>query len=349
MTNRKGKAKEDGAFLDSWVVNHGLRITARDASGNVVSALCQFCAHYGREVKTGSKRAMMTAHKYFTPAYKQSNIVAHMKDQHPIAYEDYSKLGEEDKRTHFDKKKQQGLDKYMDFTKEAIVFSLSAAIVENIIGDLFFHPKEDEEEEDDEAISKENALKLFNRQSDDSYRVSISNPLRFKMAVLHTSIGLSFRQTAGILAQYKTELKNPKLGGLNDHIVGQYIRVLVGANLQVMMDILKTDKVWAFSIAGDGSTHHGVSFFDLRIRFCLHGELHNLHLVVVPFFERHTANNITQLICTLLDNLCPRWRKKLIAATTDGENTMTGCIRGVVTQLDNEAHFHVGILLVFVN
>jgi hypothetical protein len=39
------------------------------------------------------------------------------------------------------------------------------------------------------------------------------------------------------------------------------------------------------SLAGDGSTCHGQSFFDLRLRVCYHGNLVNLHMVVMPMFE----------------------------------------------------------------
>jgi hypothetical protein len=47
------------------------------------------------------------------------------------------------------------------------------------------------------------------------------------------------------------------------------VRVNVGSNLQVLSDVLNDDEVWAFSLAGDSSTHHDTSFFDVRIRTCV--------------------------------------------------------------------------------
>ncbi|KAH6563631.1 hypothetical protein BASA62_008414 [Batrachochytrium salamandrivorans] len=55
----------------------------------------------------------------------------------------------------------------------------------------------------------------------------------------------------------------------------------------------------------------GVPLLDQRIRVCVHGVLYNLHLVLVPFFERHTAQNYVKLIKVLLDSLSPIWRDKL--------------------------------------
>jgi hypothetical protein len=96
--------------------------------------------------------------------------------------------------------------------------------------------------------------------------------------------------------------------------------------------------VFAFSIAGDGSTHFESSFFDIRICLGVDGVLHNLHLVIVPFFGQHTtAVNILELVVKILDVLFPSWRDKLISVSSDGENTMTGCKGGFVTLLEKEA------------
>ena len=67
------------------------------------------------------------------------------------------------------------------------------------------------------------------------------------------------------------------------------------------------------------------------------GVLYNLHLVVVPFFGRHTAAKILDLVVKILDILCVSWRDKLISVSSDGENTMTGRKGGFVTLLENKA------------
>lgn len=43
--------------------------------------------------------------------------------------------------------------------------------------------------------------------------------------------------------------------------------------LQMLSDV--QEQVWAFSIALDGSTHQGLSYLDLRVRFCGNQLPHN--------------------------------------------------------------------------
>jgi hypothetical protein len=100
-------------------------------------------------------------------------------------------------------------------------------------------------------------------------------------------------------------MKAAQLIGLNDHVVGQFVRVLVSANLQAISDLLNHRMTWAFSLAFDGSTHHGISFFDIRARILIKGDILNLHLIDVPHFERHTAVNTTALIVKMCDK--PVW------------------------------------------
>jgi hypothetical protein len=80
-----------------------------------------------------------------------------------------------------------------------------------------------------------------------------------------------------------------------------------------------------------------VSFFEVRIRVCVGGRLFNIHLVVVPFYDRHLAVNIYKMICKLLDQLCSYWRHKLLSVGMDGENTMTGWKGGFLTLMDKES------------
>jgi hypothetical protein len=124
-----------------------------------------------------------------------------------------------------------------------------------------------------------------------------------------------------------------KFISLNDWIVGQYTRVLVIVALQQIALIFDDELVWAMSLAGNESTHHGQSFFDLRLRDYYHRDLVNLHLVALPMFERHSVMNIFNLIAKFMDALYSKWRSKLISVSTDGENTMTSRHAGVVTRL----------------
>jgi hypothetical protein len=94
--------------------------------------------------------------------------------------------------------------------------------------------------------------------------------------------------------------------------------------------------VWAISLAGDASTHQGTPLLDQRIRVCFNGVLMNLHLVLVPFFHRHTAVNYVTMVKTVMNVLCPTWNGKLISIASDGERTITGRTGGVVTLLERQ-------------
>jgi hypothetical protein len=92
--------------------------------------------------------------------------------------------------------------------------------------------------------------------------VTIKNSLRFDLAIRHVSVGLSFRQTSKVIEQHRSATKNAKLSGLNDHMVGQFVRVLLAVSLQIIFDVLTDPTVWAFSLAADASTHLGVPLLD---------------------------------------------------------------------------------------
>jgi len=124
--------------------------------------------------------------------------------------------------------------------------------------------------------------------------------------------------------------------GLNDHMVSQFIHVLIATNLHMISEIMSQPRVFAFSIACDGSTHYESSYFDIRIRVGINGVLHNLHLVIVPFYGCHTTVHILALIVKILDVLFLMWRDKLNSVSNDGDNTMTGRHGGFVTLLEKE-------------
>ncbi|CAK9212412.1 unnamed protein product [Sphagnum troendelagicum] len=170
-----------------------------------------------------------------------------------------------------------------------------------------------------------------------SYCITVKNVKQFELALDHTSIGLSFCQMSAVIDQHKKAFGNAKLVGLNNHIVSQYVRVSVTINLQRILDIVSSPHVWFFALAANSSTHRFVSYLNIRIRVCPNGSLENLHLIAVPFYDRHTTENIAALICCILDALYARWRSKIIAFSTNGENTMTRRHAGVVTRIDHES------------
>jgi hypothetical protein len=133
-----------------------------------------------------------------------------------------------DKKAFFDKRKKGTIQEFVGKSVEALKFTICRPIVEVLIGELFFHPEEDEEgEEDPTPITRANAMKLFFKQDDGSYVGTIKNPLRFNLALEHTAVGLYFRQTSRVIDQHRHQTKNARLAGLNNHMVGQFVRILV--------------------------------------------------------------------------------------------------------------------------
>ena len=238
----------------------------------------------------------------------------------------------------FNKAKSTSILSYIDMDSDAITVVFDKNIVDNIISKLFFCA-----DDESEALSLEKSMELFTQVANttSSYQVSIKNMKCFELSLDHTSIGLSFCQTAGVIDQHKQTFNNAKLVGLNNNLVSKNVWVGVAINLQHNSDVLKSQQVWAFSLAGDSSTHQSASYFDIQVCLCANGQLYNLHLMVVPFYDCHTSLNIATMIQCILDALLPNWQSKIIDFSTDGENTMTGWHSGVVTQINKEAIFNL--------
>jgi hypothetical protein len=163
----------------------------------------------------------------------------------------------------------------------------------------------------------------------------------FELAMDHVSIGMSLRQAAAAIQHARDHTKTATLSGMNDLIVGQYVRVLVGSNLQDISDLMGNLFVWAFSLAFNSSTHFEQSFFDLHVRICFKGRFCKLHLVGLSLFDCHTAEILYNLLCKFFDALYPDWRVKLLNASSDGENTMIGRHVGLVTRIAQCVEFNV--------
>ncbi|RQM29957.1 hypothetical protein B5M09_013872, partial [Aphanomyces astaci] len=260
---------------------------------------CNFCTFEGRDkvkITEGGtrKRKSRVDVKYFTKPFTPLNYRSHLNGQHKESWDAYQQMSTSAKKEYFNDKisSTNTLHVHMDLTSDSIEYTIKAPIVDTIIGGLFFNAEAIQEEDCDDAgedaasaaskkinklaKQKNNAMLLFKqgeRASNGaaSYTVVIKNTMRYQLAI--------------------------------DHVVA--------VALQRIGDMLNNNKqVWAFSLAGDGSTHRGQSFFDLRLRLYWHGRLLNLHLVALPMFDRHTAENMFNMIVKLLDALFP----KLVAA-----------------------------------
>jgi hypothetical protein len=137
------------------------------------------------------------------------------------------------------------------------------------------------------AMQKINAMTFFVIDEDDPgrYKVVIKNVLRYELAMDYVSIDMSFRQTSAAIQFDRDHAKTAKLTGMNDLVVGQYVRVLVASSLLNISDPMDDESVWAMSLAFDSSTHREQAFFDLRVRMCFQGVLFNLRLESIPILS----------------------------------------------------------------
>ena len=157
----------------------------------------------------------------------------------------------------------------MDLTSDTIQYTIKALIVQAIIGELFFNTEAIEAHIDDEAEEdvasaafhriaklakqKKYAMLLFKpaelaAEGAASYTVTIKNSMRNHLVIDHVGAGISFNQTALAIGHSKNRAQRPKLAGINDLIVGKFVRVQVAVALQRIADILSNDdQVWAFS------------------------------------------------------------------------------------------------------
>ncbi len=290
-------------FQPGHALEYAIKVVSRDAKGNA-TCWCMFCVHEGRdEVKIGQngrKRKRMAQIKMFTALFYPHKYRSHHESQHAESWALYQDLSKADKKQYFSSqiKPANTLHRHMTMKDDKLVFDISARIIDTIIGNLFFRDDEvlanansDGDSDDDvastiakkaakKAIEKTNTLKLFvkNQNDLDWYQVVIPNAMRFELAMDHVSIGMSFRQAAAAIQHARDHTKTATLSGMNDLIVGQYVCVLVGGNLQDISDLMGDLSVWAFSLAFNSSTHFEQSFFDLRVRIYFKGRLCNLHL-----------------------------------------------------------------------
>lgn len=56
------------------------------------------------------------------------------------------------------------------------------------------------------------------------------------------------------LGKSQGEEGNVKLGGLSHGLVGDFVRIMLAVNVQVISDILDSQKQWAIYFTKDGST-----------------------------------------------------------------------------------------------
>jgi hypothetical protein len=338
----KTHSKHPAAFIEKHCNEFGLKITSRDAgSSQVASVICMFCTTFGRDVNVGAKRKRTDKPKYWQKgSFRTDNYSSHMFSQHTEKWEEYRTLETTEARTAFfvstDVPFVSTLHAHGVCGARQLRFLLNKRIVETVIGDMFFHP------DDVDGVTQRRALSIFKMLSDDEveepaegrdqYVAEIKTVKRFTLAVKLIALGDSFRSVSRQLNVIREESGIADYGGSSDVTISNYVRIVCAVSLQKLAELM--EKVWACSMGFDCSTHHENSYMDIRVRVFFEGRLRNYHVVALPMFERHTGKYMTELIAKLFDAVFTDWRISMIGLSTDGDRTMTGRIRGVVTRIE---------------
>ena len=157
----------------------------------------------------------------------------------------------------------------------------------------------------------------------DRYCISIKNPLQFALTIDYLSTGFTFRQSSQILQMTKERTGHALLGCLSDVKAANYARFACAINLQKISELIQIS--WTFSIALDMTTHMGISYLDIRIRFHLKAfGIVNVHFLAIPVFDRHTGEKIFLTAAKAFNSVCNDWCNIIVGCSSDGEGKMTG-------------------------
>jgi hypothetical protein len=195
--------KVEHAWMD------GLKISHRDAvSGIVTECESRFCVVFGRE-SSGSaaveqSKRRKTIHIKCFRTFRSDLYRQHLSLAHPQKWAVYQALAIEAERSalfggvvpfH------EQLQAHFESGGSEMSIHLSAAIVDNVIGDLLFHP------DDSESLTRQRATALFEPLAGGGYVVNIKIPKRFSMLVGAVALGASFRMDARFVQLMRDETK----------------------------------------------------------------------------------------------------------------------------------------------
>ncbi len=94
----------------------------------------------------------------------------------------------------FDRQKKAIVNQFFCTANDVLEMTIASKIVDELIGDLYFHPDDDAADGDNQPISKANIMRFFQLDEGGAmYSMIIKNSLCSWLAIDHTSFGLSFR------------------------------------------------------------------------------------------------------------------------------------------------------------
>ena len=152
-------------------------VTARDAATSQVAAVrCQFCVCSGREA---SSKKSSTTWTFEGPPFRTENYTQHLRLNHTSRWAEYQGLAPQEKSKYFDVavKHPARVCHYIESRYAAITLTVRISIVDVVIGDMLWHPK------DMEGQTRANAMYLFKpNEVGSGYLVEFNKSKQFFLA-----------------------------------------------------------------------------------------------------------------------------------------------------------------------
>jgi hypothetical protein len=116
----------------------------------------------------------------FTTPYRPKLYRKHLEKQHVEGWLKYQGLSKAEKHMFFDRQKKATINRFFSTANDVLEMTTASKIVDELIGDLYFHLNDDVTDGDDRPTSKANAMRLFQlNEGNATYFVTIKNPLHF--------------------------------------------------------------------------------------------------------------------------------------------------------------------------
>ncbi len=150
-------------FQEKHKIEFGLVLVQRAPDGTITTVQCLFYVYIGREKRDGVavKRQRTKNVQLFQFPFRPECYKSHMQSQHTDEWVKYQTLSPVNKLAYFNKE-ATGINAFLDKDRDNLTFAISQpTIFDDIVGNLFFNPKQDEEDDDSKPITKANAMKLF--------------------------------------------------------------------------------------------------------------------------------------------------------------------------------------------
>jgi hypothetical protein len=125
--------------------------------------------------------------------------------------------------------------------------------------------------------------------------------------------------------------ESKRLKKMHRHAASSLSAVLCLEGLEMLSTTLQARNTYA--VTCDGSTHMGEGYFDVRVRFCVNGQLEDLFVCTVPLLGSHTGENMCDVIVELFETLDAKFLTKCCGFTSDGASNNLGRIKGLAILL----------------